>query len=132
MYFIKKGLVKGMGVSQNILKFSPTQKPDSDLIFTVSDEAFHETFRRHGLCFPRGYIIQSGLTSNNEEIFLSFVALVIKVKSQPQLFKNTQVLKGIVRGMAAAELGLVWEGSVLLIPSLIPFLATTLSFLPPV
>lgn len=92
------------------------QKPDSNLIFTVSDEAAHETFKRCGLCFPRGYIIQSGLTSNNEEIFLSFVALVIKVKSQPQLFKNTQVLKGIVRGMAAAELGLVWEGSVLLIP----------------
>lgn len=72
--------------------------------------------RRHGLCFPRGSIIQSVLTTNNEEIFLSFVVVVIKVKGQPQLFKNTQVLKGIVRGMAAAELGLVWEGSVLLIP----------------
>lgn len=78
-------------------------------------------------------MIQSGPTSHNEEIFLSFVVLVMKVNSQPQLFGNTQVLKGIVPGTVAAELGLVWEGSVLLIPRVTyPVLATTLSFLPPV
>lgn len=55
------------------------------------------------------------------------------MKGQPQLFRNTQVLKGIVRAMMAAELDLVWEDSVWLIPWVIcSLLPTTLSFLPPV
>lgn len=88
--------------------------------------------RRHSLSFPED-TSQSGLTSDNEEKFLSFVVLVIKVKGQPQLFRDTQVLKGIVRGMVAAEMGLVWEGSVFLIPWVIyPLLPTTLSLLHPV
>ena len=38
------------------------------------------------------------------------------MKGQPQLFRSTQVLKGIVRATVAAELDLVWEDSMLLIP----------------
>lgn len=90
------------------------QKPESKLIFTISDEMFHETEGTVS-AFPED-TIPSGLASDNEEKFLSFVVLVIKVKGQPQLFRDTQVLRGIVRGMVAAEMGLVWEGSGFLIP----------------
>lgn len=102
------------GAAQDILFLQCMQKPDSNLIFTIGDEMFHETEGTVS-AFPEG-TIQSGLTSDNEEKFLSFVVLVIKVKGQTQLFRDTQVLKGIVRGMVAAEMGLVWEGSVFLIP----------------
>lgn len=89
------------------------QESDSNLIFTISAE-IHKTEGTVS-AFPED-TIQSGLASDNKEKFLSFVVLVIKVRGQPQLFRNTQALRGIVRGMVAAEMGLVWEGSGFLIP----------------